>query len=67
MNQLKTIFKTILARSEDGTALKEPYHSMLIELLNYHEKKEKKLQDIKNFTVGKHPEHPETRCFMIVK
>lgn len=40
---------------------------MLIELLNYHEKKEKKLQDIKNFTVGKHPEHPETRCFMIVK
>lgn len=40
---------------------------MLVELLNYHEKKDKKLSEIKHFTVGQHPEHPETRCFMVVK
>jgi DNA-directed RNA polymerase-4 subunit 1 len=56
-----------LARSENAANLKEPYHSMLVELLNFHDKKEKKLNDLKSFTVGTHPDHPETRCFMIVK
>lgn len=40
---------------------------MLVELLNYHEKKAQKLNDIKHFTVGQHPDHLETRCFMVVK
>jgi hypothetical protein len=40
---------------------------MLLELLQYHDKKDKKISELKNFTVGTHPEHPETRCFMVVK
>lgn len=67
VSQLKNIFKTILARSENGAPLKEPYHSMLMELLQFHDKKEKKLENLKHFTVGTHPEHKETRCFMIVR
>jgi len=56
-----------LARSENDVPLKEPYHSMLLELLNFHDKKDKKINELKHFTVGTHPEHPETRCFMAVK
>ena len=64
---MKTIFKTILARSEDGAQLKEPYHSMLVELLKYHDKAEQKLNGLKYFSVGIHPEFKETRCFIAVK
>ncbi|CAD8098012.1 unnamed protein product [Paramecium sonneborni] len=67
ISQLKNIFKTILARSENNTPLKEPYHSMLVSLLQYHDKKDQKLNGLKHFTVGQHPDHAETRCFFAVK
>ena len=40
---------------------------MLLELLGFHDKKDAKKDGLKHFTVGTHPEHPETRCFFIVK
>jgi hypothetical protein len=40
---------------------------MILELLNYHDKKDAKKAQLKHFTVGTHPEHTETRCFFIVK
>lgn len=40
---------------------------MLKELLGLHDKSEMKLKDLKHFTVGIHPKHPDTRCFFIVR
>jgi hypothetical protein len=40
---------------------------MLVSLLQYHDKKDQKLQNLKHFTVGSHPDHAETRCFFAVK
>jgi hypothetical protein len=38
-----------------------------LELLKHHEKAEEKLKDLKDFTVGLHPEFKETRCFFVIK
>lgn len=39
---LKGSFKGILTKSIDGEKIKDPFHSMLKEILNYHEHKDEK-------------------------
>lgn len=64
---LKATFKGILGRTGNDEEIKEPYHTMLKELLQYHEKAEQKLSDLKYFTVGINPVYKDTRCFFIVR
>ena len=37
------------------------------DILKFHENGEKKLENMKHFTVGIHPEYKSTRCFFVVK
>lgn len=66
-NQLKSVFHNILMTTPNNTQIKEPHHSMLKELLKFHDKGEKKLENVDHFTVDIHPEFKETRCFFIVR
>lgn len=45
----------------------EPVGSFLKELLNYHPKCDKKMENFDHFEVGIHPDHKDTRCFFVVK
>mmetsp|Transcript_43387 Transcript_43387/g.49906 ORF Transcript_43387/g.49906 Transcript_43387/m.49906 type:complete len:332 (+) Transcript_43387:119-1114(+) len=67
MIALRTHFKLILNRTKDDEEIEDPNKTYLMELLKYHPKHETKTKDFKAFTVGIHPEHPESRCFFVVK
>jgi hypothetical protein len=67
ITRLKNIFKNILQQVSDEEIVKEPHHTMLLELLKFHDHHEQKLKDLQHFTVGPHPEHKDSRCFFVVR
>jgi len=67
VNKLKGIFKNILQQTSNDEVIKEPHHTMLLELLKFHEHHDNKIKDLQNFTVEPHPEHKESRCFFVVR
>jgi hypothetical protein len=67
ISKLRNIFRDILTKTGDDDKVPEPDHSMLLELLKYHDKFEEKSEDLDHFTAGQHPEYKQTRCFMVVK
>ena len=66
-NQMKTIFKKIINETKNGEVIEEPNKTMLMDLLQFHENKEKKLKNFHHFTVNDHPEHEDSRCFFVVR
>eukprot|EP00828_Plagiopyla_frontata_P024450 TRINITY_DN3122_c0_g1_i5.p1 TRINITY_DN3122_c0_g1~~TRINITY_DN3122_c0_g1_i5.p1 ORF type:complete len:208 (+),score=57.05 TRINITY_DN3122_c0_g1_i5:177-800(+) len=66
VKQLKNIFKNIINKTENDGIIEEPNHSMLAEILKYHDN-EDKFKNLKNFTVNIHPIHKDSRCFFAVK
>lgn len=66
-NQLKTVFKNIITRTNNGDRIKEPYNNMLKEILKHHYSGEKKMEDMDYFTVNSHPTHTDSKCFFVVK
>jgi len=67
INKLKGIFKNILMKTSNDEIIKEPHHTMLMDLLKFHESFENKIKDLQYFTVGPHPEYKESRCFFVVR
>jgi len=67
INRLKNIFKNILQQVSNDEIVKEPHHTMLLELLKFHDHHENKIKDLQHFTVGPHPEHKDSRCFFVVR
>lgn len=64
---MKAVFKALIVKTKNNAVIEEPGKSQLMELLKHHEKAEEKLKDIKDFTVGLHPEYKQTRCFFVIK
>lgn len=67
VNRLKSDLKMVLAKTGNGKPVAEEHCALLRELLRHHPKAEAKGAHLKGFSVDKHPEHPETRCFFTVK
>jgi len=67
ITQLKTVFKNIITRTINGDRIKEPYNNMLKEILKHHANGDKKVENMDYFTVSEHPNHPDSRCFFVVK
>jgi len=67
ITRLKNIFKNILQQVTDDEIIKEPHHTMLLELLKFHDHHDEKIKDLQHFTAGPHPEHKESRCFFVVR
>lgn len=67
INKLKNIFKNIVMKTSNDEIIKEPHHTMLTELLKFHDSSDNKTKDLKYFTVGPHPEYKESRCFFVVR
>jgi hypothetical protein len=67
VNKVKSKARTILNSKKDGSSLNEKEESFIKELLDNHEKKEQKMKDFKEFQVGPHPDHNETRCFFVMR
>lgn len=67
VNKIKSKARVILNQSKDGDVLGEGEKSFMVDLLKFHQKAEAKLKDLKDISVGVHPSHPDTRCFMVVR
>lgn len=66
-DELKTVFKNLLAKTRNGGEIDDKNSRLLKELLKYHEKSEEKLKECKSFSVDFHPVYKQTRCFFIVR
>jgi len=56
-----------LQQVSNDEIIKEPHHTMLLELLKFHDHFEEKIKDLQNFTAGPHPEHKDSRCFFVIR
>ena len=67
LKELKSVFGKLLKNGKVGEEIENPEATFLKELLKFHEKSDSKLKDFDHFEVGMHPEHQNTRCFLVVK
>jgi hypothetical protein len=66
VTQLKNYVNSVLNGSAEGTV--DPhYHNLLAAVFRLHPNFEEKGVGLKTFAIGKHPEHPESKCFFVVK
>lgn len=66
VSQLKNYVNSVLNGSAEG--LVDPhYHNLLTAVFRLHPNYEVKGKNLKTFAIGKHPEHPDSKCFFIVK
>jgi len=67
LDSLKAVFKALIVKTKNNAIIEEPGKSQIMELLKHHDKADEKLKDVKDFTVGLHPEFKQTRCFFVIK
>lgn len=67
ITELKDFFGKYLKSTTPGQKVDEPEASLLRELLKYHTKADEKVKELDHFEVNFHPEHNETKCFLVVK
>lgn len=67
INKVKSKSRAILNLKQDGERLEGNDEEFMKELLAFHEKKEKKMENYEAFEVGTHPVYEKTRCFFVVK
>ena len=67
LKEVKSVMGKLLKSAKVGEAIENPEAVFLKELLKFHERADEKLADFDHFEVGMHPEHNETRCFLVVK
>mmetsp|Transcript_25662 Transcript_25662/g.22684 ORF Transcript_25662/g.22684 Transcript_25662/m.22684 type:complete len:217 (+) Transcript_25662:405-1055(+) len=67
ISKLRGIFRDLIQQSSNGEKFKDAEHTMLLELLKFHEAFEQKAKDLDHFTVDQHPEYKSTRCFFVVR
>ena len=65
--KVKTYIKSLLSATKEGATVDPQYHNFLLDVLRLHPEFEGKSRDLKHFAVGRHPEHPESKCFFIVR
>eukprot|EP01016_Furgasonia_blochmanni_P004456 TRINITY_DN11732_c0_g2_i7.p1 TRINITY_DN11732_c0_g2~~TRINITY_DN11732_c0_g2_i7.p1 ORF type:complete len:463 (-),score=172.26 TRINITY_DN11732_c0_g2_i7:111-1499(-) len=64
---VRTYFKNLINKTPNGESVRQKDHDLLAAILKYHDHGDKKLANLKSFTVDVHPEHPTSRCFFAVK
>ena len=64
---IKAYIRSLLAISPDDHPVDPQYHPFLMDLLKLHPKFEGKTWNLAYFAAGKHPTHPESRTFFMVK
>lgn len=67
LTELKDYFGKYIKSAQPGQKVEEPETSLLKELLRYHAKADEKVKELDHFEVNFHPEHKETKCFLVVK
>jgi DNA-directed RNA polymerase-5 subunit 1 len=67
INKVKSKSRAILNLKKDGEKLDGNDAEFILELLSFHDKKDKKLENFDHFEVGVHPSYDKTRCFFVVK
>ena len=67
INKVKSKSRAILNLKKDGEKLEGNDADFMKELIDFHEKKDKKLNDFDHFEVGVHPQFDKTRCFFVVR
>mmetsp|Transcript_28741 Transcript_28741/g.28422 ORF Transcript_28741/g.28422 Transcript_28741/m.28422 type:complete len:147 (-) Transcript_28741:8-448(-) len=65
--KLKDYLKSLLNSSPEGKPVDPQYHTLLEALLKLHPEFESKSVGLKTFSVDKHPSHPESKCFFIIR
>lgn len=65
--KVKTYIKSLLSATKEGSPVDPQYHNFLLDVLKQHPEFEGKSRDLKHFAVGRHPQHPESKCFFIVR
>ena len=66
-NKVKAKAKSIVAQKKDGDKLEGYEEEFIRHILSFHDKSTDKIRDYSHFTVGKHPEFKNTRCFLVVR
>lgn len=67
INKVKSKSRAILNLKNDGERLEDNDADFVKELIEFHDKAEKKLTDFDHFEVGQHPTYEKTRCFFVVR
>jgi hypothetical protein len=65
--EVKAYIRSLLATSPDDHPIDPQFHPFLLDLLKLHPKFEGKTRNLAYFAAGKHPTHPESRTFFIVR
>lgn len=66
VSQLKNYVNSLLNGSAEGVV--DPhYHNLLVAVSRLHPQFETKFKNMKTFSIHKHPEHPESKCFFVVR
>jgi len=65
--KVKTYIKSLLSATKEGSPVDPQYHNFLFDVLKQHPEFDEKSRDLKHFAVGRHPQHPESKCFFIVR
>jgi len=66
VSQLKNYVNSLLNGSAEGVV--DPhYHNLLVAVSRLHPQFDTKFKSLKTFAIHKHPEHPESKCFFIVR
>lgn len=67
INKVKSKSRAILNLKQDGEKLEGNDAEFIKELIEFHDKSEKKMTDFSHFEVGTHPTYEKTRCFFVVR
>lgn len=67
LEAFKSRFKGLITKTKNGSEIPEDGKNLLAGLLKHHKDSEKKLLNMKGFTVDFHPEFAATRCFFIIR
>lgn len=65
--KLRTYLRTLLSATAEDQEVDPQYHGVLLDVLKLHPNYQTKYQGFQSFSVGRHPTHPETRCFFVVR
>lgn len=67
VTEVRDYFGKLLKKAEVGTKLVNPESDLMKELIKYHNKGEDKMKGFDHFEINYHPEHNDTKCFLIVR
>lgn len=66
LSQLKNYVNSLLNGSAEGV-IDPHYHNVIAAVFRLHPDYEKKSRGMKTFSIGRHPQYPESKCYFVVR